>query len=61
MTNPFSVSMVCWHDGEPLLKSVREAVFIHEQGIPAELVLIQKPPKFPAQAIGQLFRRWEFG
>jgi predicted GNAT family N-acyltransferase len=37
MTNPFSVSLVCWHDGEPLLKSVREAVFIHEQGIPAEL------------------------
>ena len=37
MTNPFSVSMVCWHDGEPLLKSVREAGFIHEQCIPAEL------------------------
>jgi len=26
-----------WHDGEPLLKSVREAVFIREQGVPAEL------------------------
>ncbi|MFA6971497.1 MAG: GNAT family N-acetyltransferase [Gallionella sp.] len=37
MTNPFSVSLVCWHDGEPLLKSVREAVFIREQGIPPEL------------------------
>ena len=37
MSNPFSVSLVCWHDGEPLLKSVREAVFIREQGIPAEL------------------------
>lgn len=37
MGNPFSVSLVCWHDGEPLLKSVREAVFIREQGIPAEL------------------------
>jgi len=37
MSNLFSVSLVCWHDGEPLLRSVREAVFIHEQGIPAEL------------------------
>ncbi len=37
MSNPFSVSLVSWHDGEPLLKAVREAVFIREQGIPAEL------------------------
>jgi predicted GNAT family N-acyltransferase len=37
MTNPFSVSLVSWHDGEPLLKSVRETVFIREQGIPPEL------------------------
>jgi predicted GNAT family N-acyltransferase len=37
MSNPFTVSLVAWHDGEPLLKSVREAVFIREQGIPAEL------------------------
>ena len=37
MSNPFSVSLICWHDGEPLLKSVREAVFIHEQGISPEL------------------------
>ncbi len=37
MPNPFSVSLVCWHDGEPLLKSVREAVFINEQGISPEL------------------------
>jgi len=37
MSNPFTVSLVCWHDGEPLLKSVREAVFIREQGVPAEL------------------------
>jgi len=37
MSNPFTVSLVCWHDGEPLLKSVREAVFIKEQGIPPEL------------------------
>jgi predicted GNAT family N-acyltransferase len=37
MTNPFSVSLVCWHDGEPLLRSVRDAVFIREQGIPPGL------------------------
>ena len=37
MTTPFTVSLVCWHDGEPLLKSIREAVFIREQGVPAEL------------------------
>ncbi len=37
MGNPFTVSLVSWHDGEPLLKSVREAVFIREQGVPAEL------------------------
>ena len=37
MGNPFTVSLVCWHDGEPLLKSIREAVFIREQGVPAEL------------------------
>lgn len=37
MSNSFTVSLVTWHDGEPLLKSIREAVFIREQGIPAEL------------------------
>ncbi len=37
MSNPFTVSLVCWRDAEPLLKSVREAVFIHEQGVPEEL------------------------
>lgn len=37
MSNPFTVSLVSWHDGEPLLKSVRDAVFIREQGVPAEL------------------------
>lgn len=37
MSNSFTVSLVCWHDGEPLLRSIREAVFIREQGIPAEL------------------------
>jgi predicted GNAT family N-acyltransferase len=37
VSHPFTVSLVCWHDGEPLLKSVREAVFIREQGVPAEL------------------------
>lgn len=37
MSNPFTVSLVCWHDGEPLLKSIRDAVFIRERGVPAEL------------------------
>ena len=37
MSHPFTVSLVCWHDGEPLLKSIREAVFIREQGVLAEL------------------------
>lgn len=37
MSNPFTVSLVTWHDGQPLLKSIRESVFIVEQGIPAEL------------------------
>lgn len=37
MSHPFTVSLVSWHDGEPLLKSIRETVFIREQGVPAEL------------------------
>lgn len=37
MSNPFTVSLVCWHDGEPMLRAIREAVFIREQGVPAEL------------------------
>lgn len=37
MSNPFTVSLVRWCDGEPLLKSIRETVFIREQGVPAEL------------------------
>ena len=37
MTTPFTVSMVCWHDGEPLLRAIREAVFIREQNVPEEL------------------------
>lgn len=37
MPNPFTVSLVCWHDGEPLLKPIREAVFVREQGVPEEL------------------------
>lgn len=37
MSNSFTVSLVRWQDGEPLLRSVREAVFINEQGVPAEL------------------------
>ncbi len=37
MSNAFTVSLVRWQDCEPLLKSIREAVFINEQGVPAEL------------------------
>jgi predicted GNAT family N-acyltransferase len=35
--HPFTVSLVSWHDGEPLLRAVREAVFMREQGVPGEL------------------------
>jgi predicted GNAT family N-acyltransferase len=37
MTNPFTVHLISWHDGEPLLCSIREKVFIQEQHVPAEL------------------------
>lgn len=37
MNNTFTVSLVSWHDGEPLLKSIRKAVFIDEQSISPEL------------------------
>jgi len=37
MTTRFTVSLVCWHDGEPLLRAIREAVFIREQSVPEEL------------------------
>jgi predicted GNAT family N-acyltransferase len=37
MTTPFTVSLVNWHDGEPLLRAIREAVFIREQNVPEEL------------------------
>ena len=37
MTTPFTVSLVSWHDGEPLLRAIREAVFIREQCVPEEL------------------------
>ena len=33
----FTIHPVTWHDGEPLLRSVREAVFMREQGVSAEL------------------------
>ncbi len=37
MSNPFTVSLISWHDGEPLLRAIREAVFIREQGIAVAL------------------------
>ena len=33
----FTIHPVTWHDAEPLLRAVREAVFMREQGVPAEL------------------------
>ena len=33
MGNPFTVSLIGWHDGEPLLKTIREAIFIRELGV----------------------------
>jgi len=33
----FTIHPVTWHDAEPLLRLVREAVFMREQGVPAEL------------------------
>ena len=37
MSNPFTVSLISWHDGEPLLRSIRETVFIREQGVSEQL------------------------
>ena len=37
MSNPFTVHLLSWHNGEPLLRTIREQVFIREQGVPAEL------------------------
>jgi len=37
MSNPFTVHLISWHDGEPLLRAIREKVFMQEQGVSAEL------------------------
>ena len=37
MSNPFTVHLLTWRNGEPLLRAIREAVFIHEQGVPPAL------------------------
>jgi len=37
MSNPFTVHLISWHDGEPLLRGIREKVFIQEQNVPPEL------------------------
>jgi predicted GNAT family N-acyltransferase len=36
MSNPFTVHLISWHDGEPLLRGIRETVFIQEQNVSAE-------------------------
>lgn len=37
MSQLFTVHLVSWHNGEPLLREIREAVFIQEQGVPVQL------------------------
>ena len=37
MSNPFTVHLITWHDGQPLLRAIREKVFMQEQGVSAEL------------------------
>ncbi len=37
MSNAFTVHLVTWCDGEPLLRAIREKVFIQEQQVPVEL------------------------
>jgi predicted GNAT family N-acyltransferase len=37
MSNPFTVHLISWHDGEPLLRAIRKKVFMQEQGVSAEL------------------------
>jgi len=37
MMEHFTVHLVSWHDAEPLLRAVREEVFMREQGVSAEL------------------------
>lgn len=37
MSYPFTVHLVTWHDGEPLLRAIREKVFMQEQHVPADL------------------------
>jgi len=37
MSNPFTVHLISWHDGEPLLRALREKVFIQEQNVPVDL------------------------
>jgi predicted GNAT family N-acyltransferase len=37
MSNPFTVHLVFWRDAEPLLRAIREVVFIQEQKVPPEL------------------------
>ncbi len=37
MNHSFTVSLVSWRDAEPLLRAIRTAVFIREQGVPEEL------------------------
>ena len=37
MTNPYRIKLMTWSEARPLARSVRERVFIEEQGVPREL------------------------
>ena len=37
MNNFFSVQLLSWQNGQPLLRVVREAVFMREQGVSSEM------------------------
>lgn len=37
MSNPFTVHLLSWNNGEPLLRAIREEVFIRELGVPEAL------------------------
>lgn len=37
MSHPFTLHLISWHDGEPLLRAIREQVFMQEQHVPEEL------------------------
>jgi predicted GNAT family N-acyltransferase len=45
MTNPFSIRILAWPDARPEAVRVREAVFVVEQGVRAEIELDEWDPR----------------